>query len=212
MYRQERVTLSRLIFGCGATYQEDWRDWMDAAYMAVCFTQRTQTGRVADDIAAWADGDHRQIKMQRRLALLAIRSGVTRDIYDRARAAIAVDDTIGALVALCELPGLNCPKAGFLLQIAWGVGGCIDTRNVKEFGVQPPEVRKSWPAQRIRETCAEYLALCTKLGGSEFLWDNWCRGAAASFKKWNKSADNAPAVSREHIDWIIDCHAVLFGR
>lgn len=89
------------------------------------------------------------------------------------------------LLAYCaELPGLGLVKAGFVLQLVFGIGGCIDGHNVFRF--QLAEGRKTLP-QYLR-ACAykrakpatkaryiqEYQQMLSNAGGTEGLWDDWC--------------------------------------
>jgi len=88
-----------------------------------------------------------------------------------------------ALVELFStVPGLGLPKAGFVAQLAFGLGGCIDTHNLKRFGLNPNRWHtsaKTAPHIRSRKA-ADYAAVCDRLGGCAFLWDSWCEYVAAN--------------------------------
>lgn len=77
------------------------------------------------------------------------------------------------------LPGLGLVKAGFLLQLVFGEAGCLDTHNVKRFGLNSQAFRstafKNAKTESTRDRMvSNYLELCHNLGGSESLWDSWC--------------------------------------
>ena len=82
------------------------------------------------------------------------------------------------------LPGLGLVKAGFVLQLAFGLGGCIDGHNVRRFGVLEgrkalPIYMRAWhykkasPIKRAEYVTA-YQSLLKRAGGCEALWDDWC--------------------------------------
>ena len=83
------------------------------------------------------------------------------------------------LALFCEIPGLGFVKAGFLVQCAFGLVGCLDSHNLERYGINPNKVRSSRfknakrPAQK-RKVLAEYLDYCESLGGACALWDSWC--------------------------------------
>jgi hypothetical protein len=103
-----------------------------------------------------------------------------------------------------KVPGLGLPKAGFVMQITCGKGGCLDMHNVERYGLdasawQVPK-RKDLAAQMqaIDDTINHYLSLCDLCGGTEYLWDEWCRILAA---KVGTIAD-ADDASRRHVTYL----------
>jgi hypothetical protein len=95
--------------------------------------------------------------------------------------------------------GLGFVKGGFVLQMAYGVSGCVDTRNIDTFGVSrnavaPPSVALKYET-RLRKARA-YTKLINSLGGTGFLWDAWCTYYADSGDNpdWSDGWD----VSAEH--------------
>lgn len=88
------------------------------------------------------------------------------------------------LAYFAAMPGLGLVKAGFVLQLAFGLGGCVDGHNVKRFELDkgrkslPQFLRANQykavkPATRAR-FIDQYQALLKIAGGCEDLWDDWC--------------------------------------
>lgn len=104
--------------------------------------------------------------------------------------------------AMC--PGIGIVKAGFIAQLAYGLGGCLDTHNLKMYGISPAAfngVKKLRRAKSRHKKIALYARVCADLGGPETLWDNWCRYVADNQPRYYKDAS---AVSRTHVEAILD--------
>jgi len=102
---------------------------------------------------------------------------------------------------LCTLPGLGLVKAGFVQQLAFGTVGCIDGHNqkmyeIKEYRFKASRYKAGKPALQ-RRMLDDYLHVCWDVGGSEFLWDNWCAVVA------DRNKMTADAVSALHVEAII---------
>jgi hypothetical protein len=198
MFDRDTADIRRFV-GVGS---REWENRAASVAVAVVFTIRTQTNVVADQLLSFATGDQRYVYMSRGDIVAAIRDNLHVPIFRRVRAAMVVGDTAGALLALTELPGLGLVKAGFVIQMIWQSVGCLDTRNIKEFGLDVSRfnLTKSHLSDTVkRERAEEYIAECERLGGAEYLWDNWCRGAAVTYRKRYQSGDE---VSREHVAWV----------
>lgn len=104
-----------------------------------------------------------------------------------------------ALEVLTQVPGLGLAKAGFVAQMLGFDVGCLDTRNLHEFGLTRSSVRfdKSNAEHMRLNRIAAYVALCRSLGGAEFLWNNWCAGIARD--EFFQTADR---VSAYHVDCV----------
>jgi len=82
---------------------------------------------------------------------------------------------------VARIHGINTAKAGFVMQLAVGAVGCLDTHNLARFGLNKasftiaPTVKKM--ATRMTKAHA-YVLACDALGGCEYLWDNWCEYVA----------------------------------
>lgn len=106
------------------------------------------------------------------------------------------------LAYLTHCHGLGLAKAGFLLQLTFGLSGCIDTHNARRYGVDMAartfriEDRPTKPATRLAKA-KRYNALVETMGGTESLWDTWCEYVAANQADFYNDADH---VSRLHIE------------
>ncbi len=105
------------------------------------------------------------------------------------------------LAYLSSLKGFGLVKAGFALQLIYGLSGCIDTHNLRIHGVSINQVRVGKnikPNSRLKRAI-EYNKLVAKLGGTEFLWNNWCNYVAQ--QQPNKYT-NGYEVSKLHTEVI----------
>ena len=88
--------------------------------------------------------------------------------------------------------GFGLAKGGFLLQLTYGLVGCLDSRNIAQYGLaEPCNLPKTLSYRTRLKKCCEYVDLCYALGGSEVLWDEWCYGFEVEGRK-------AFEVSAEH--------------
>ena len=103
-----------------------------------------------------------------------------------------------------ELPGLGLVKAGFVVQLCFGLSGCLDTHNINRFGLSANTFKASRfkAAKTIRtknKILDLYCDLVEKCGGTEALWNGWCDYVAA---KRPKSYASGFEVSQLHCDAI----------
>ena len=99
------------------------------------------------------------------------------------------------------VPGLGMVKAGFMLQLMFNKVGCIDSHNARMYDVAPSQLRLD-PNLTLRTRTIKlqgYLDLCERLGGSEYLWRQWCVNLAD--RNPNKYDDQYD-VSAKHIDYL----------
>ena len=103
------------------------------------------------------------------------------------------------LLYFAGLPALGVVKAGFVSQMAFGLSGCIDTHNVKRFGVCQKTIR-NWqnfnqksPTVRRRYVDA-YNAVIDAQGGTATLWDGWCTYLHTLNPKAYNSPDEVSAI------------------
>lgn len=88
-----------------------------------------------------------------------------------------------------RIPGLGLAKAGFVCQLTAGLVGCMDSHNVKLFGIEPKclEYDKNIKKEALLiEKKRNYIKVCHEYG-TEFLWNNWCEFLAndsGSNSKW----------------------------
>ena len=104
------------------------------------------------------------------------------------------------LAFLTTVPGLGIAKAGFVLQLCLGTVGCMDTHNLKMYGLSPKAFATPPSQKALVEKCKAYIAVCDAAGGSEALWDTWCEFIAAKYPSIWTDADH---VSRDHVDSIL---------
>ena len=105
------------------------------------------------------------------------------------------------LDAWSTVPGLGLVKAGFVLQLARGVGGCIDLHNMKEYGIPAAQLRydKGLSVKARAIKLRGDLTLCEELGGSLHLWTQWCVIIAG---KQGQHFSSPQAVSRSHLQYL----------
>lgn len=104
-----------------------------------------------------------------------------------------------------KVPGLGLPKAGFVMQLTCGKGGCLDMHNVERYGLDarvwtvPKRVNVADQMQAIDDTINLYLSTCRLCGGVSYLWNEWCRILAAKVGTYQGPED----VSRRHIEYLL---------
>lgn len=96
------------------------------------------------------------------------------------------------------VPGLGMVKAGFLCQLFAGSVGCIDTHNIKLYGIKLSQLQFGYPKRRetIERKLSGYVGLCHGIG-TQTLWRAWCEHVAALRPaNWRDGL----AVSQLHVD------------
>lgn len=101
---------------------------------------------------------------------------------------------------LLQVPGLGMVKAGFVMQLVRGRVGCLDSHNIKMYGLNPRAFASTTSITGLRERVRLYMQVCADLGGVEVLWDRWCDYVATLRPKVWSSGE---AVSRAHVDLIV---------
>lgn len=113
------------------------------------------------------------------------------DRYARLLAAVRAGtvDRDAALYQLAMVPGLQLPKAGFVLQLTTGQSGCMDVHNVRRLKIEESTLKMSKPSiadiiagkpiapRRLSNQMARvkaYNEAVDAAGGSAKLWDEWC--------------------------------------
>ena len=111
------------------------------------------------------------------------------------------DKNHALLKLFLHVPGLGLVKAGFVVQLAVGQIGCIDSHNIKKYGINPNTLKVPVNASpRLKDKkIAAYIELCESIGCAD-LWDNWCQLIA---DKQAKHFASGNAVSRAHYDFLI---------
>ena len=124
---------------------------------------------------------------------------VLEDIYLNADCPLEMEDEMLGFLAT-EVPGLGLIKAGFALQIVYGVSGCIDSHNLRRFGLPSRKFDSkgrlhTLKRKTLRKKCREYHDTVREHGGTSGLWDSWCDYVA---KKWPSRYRDADHVSELH--------------
>lgn len=88
------------------------------------------------------------------------------------------------LMDFAAWPGLGLVKGGFMAQLCFGVGGCIDTHNLRRFNIEASRFKASrFKDAKTYETRSrivwDYVDVIEKQGGCEALWNGWCDHVAA---------------------------------
>lgn len=82
---------------------------------------------------------------------------------------------------LATLPGLGLAKAGFTAQMIYGVSGCLDTHNLKRYGIGPAVFSHFKRRRTVRARLAfatRYNVAVAAAGTTAALWDRWCQYVA----------------------------------
>jgi hypothetical protein len=104
-----------------------------------------------------------------------------------------------------KVPGMGIVKAGFVAQMTCGKAGCLDMHNIERYGLDakvfqvPARVKLADQMQAIDDTINHYLSLCELCGGTEYLWDEWCRVLADKVSTFDGPED----VSRRHYIYLL---------
>lgn len=120
-----------------------------------------------------------------------------RDLWARL---LKAEDAVQALDILTEVPGLGTVKAGFVAQMLGFDVGCMDTHNLRRFGLNPAafSVTGVKGAETRRAKLLHYVDVCRRYGGSAVLWASWCELIAEKYRNW----EDGEAVSAFHMECI----------
>jgi len=111
------------------------------------------------------------------------------------------DNPVELMELFLTIPGMALVKAGFLCQIFAGTVGCIDTHNIKMYGIPVSALRYRYEnsAKCKHAKVFRYVELCRGLGGAHALWSRWC-DYVAKLRPYNWS--DGAHVSQFHVDVI----------
>lgn len=110
-------------------------------------------------------------------------------------------DDVELVTHYLQVPGLGIAKAGFAAQLLHGVGGCLDTHNLRMLGLHANTFYTPATIGALRKRIKMYLDACENAGDSEKLWDRWCAYVA---KLRPGVWSSAQAVSQYHVRAIIE--------
>lgn len=103
-----------------------------------------------------------------------------------------------------SLPGLGLVKGGFVVQLCFGLSGCLDSHNLERFGY----TKQTFAASKFKNAKTEktrnrlvskYHTAISKAGGTASLWDSWCDYVA---NKQPNTYNSGYDVSRLHCEAI----------
>jgi len=104
------------------------------------------------------------------------------------------------LYYFASLPGLGIVKAGFMVQLCFGMAGCIDTHNLSMYGICPNKFKasrfKAAKDKTKRLIMLQYLTVIDSEGGCGSFWDRWCEYVA---KRSPERYTGPYAVSELHV-------------
>lgn len=112
------------------------------------------------------------------------------------------DECEAALVSFfASCPGLGLVKAGFMVQLCFGLAGCLDTHNVTRFGLNENtfsagRFKRAKTEKTRKRLVRQYLDLVRECGGCAQLWAEWCEYVAGR----DKAYEDARHVSRLHCE------------
>jgi hypothetical protein len=113
----------------------------------------------------------------------------------------ARDKHMDMLEAVADCFGFGPVKAGFVLQLVYGNSGCIDTHNLKRFGIGL-RAFSNYSGKKTRKgrraMLSRYVDTIERQGGPEKLWDGWCEFVAQNSP--GPYQGSAYVVSRTHCD------------
>ena len=110
------------------------------------------------------------------------------------------DKAVTAIQMFMKIPGLNIAKAGFAVQLTLGLAGCMDSHNIKIYGLNPREFeidKRSKCDKTKLVKITKYVKLCHDIG-TENLWNTWCNYLATKHKYFTSGMH----VSLCHIAWL----------
>ena len=85
---------------------------------------------------------------------------------------------------ITQIPNFGLAKAGFYTQLLTGGVGCLDSHNCKIYGVEKKDLSISGVSDALRQKRIRmYLDLCKVIGGSRYLWNQWCNYVASLYPK-----------------------------
>ena len=112
-----------------------------------------------------------------------------------------IDDSEQLLAIWLKVPMLGLVKAGFVVQLATGQVGCIDSHNIKLYGVPQSTLtfNKKLKAPSVAKKIKGYIKACEMVGGSLSLWTKWCELMAT---KYPNDFTSGQHVSMLHIQYL----------
>lgn len=119
------------------------------------------------------------------------------------------------LALFATIHGLGLVKSGFAAQCIYGVSACLDSHNIKRFGLNPNILRSSrYKLAKTLKTrsrkISDYQDTVERLGNTESLWDSWCNHLAQVDDKtgFKMNRNESPYKSADHVSAL---HCISLG-
>jgi hypothetical protein len=83
------------------------------------------------------------------------------------------------LALFASIHGLGLAKAGFAIQLLYGLSGCLDSHNIERFNIPENHIKScNYKNAKTYKTRIKYIKryceYIRKCGGTESLWNSWC--------------------------------------
>lgn len=171
MYAEHQPQLSRL----GRSGPEGFRR---IAVFALC-TIRVQLHRaVADYPLALSGRPCGAIWGWKHLGLIELeeKAAAYHDLLEQEFATLSGEEREDCMLhTVTAIPGLGPAKGGFVLQMVYGISGCLDSHNLRRFGIPETTFKIAGRIPKKRSALiSEYNRAVHRLGGTQALWDSWC--------------------------------------
>jgi hypothetical protein len=162
----------------------------------VQLTIRVPLIRAVEDVKRYQEGDWSPLFAFKLDAVKAFEREAEARLYALEK---DIGDRDAQLLTAASWLGFGPVKGGFLLQLVYGVSGCLDSHNIRRLGINPRmfdahRFKKGRLRTRIRMV-KEYHQIVDAAGGTQELWDDWCDAIAESNRHtWNDGTE----VSKAH--------------
>jgi len=117
------------------------------------------------------------------------------------------DKALSLMTIYLKIPGLGLAKAGFLCQLTAGLVGCMDTHNIRRYGIDPNTMKldKTLKSKKglesNRQKVIKYIDMCHDYG-TENMWNSWCSFVATKDKQAKELWQDANHVSEVHYTYL----------
>lgn len=168
----------------------------------VSLTIRMPFYRVPDDMKAVDRGETGPIWGMKRATFDWLKDNYVA-LYEGAMKDAQIDDArereAALLYRFAGIPGIGLVKGGFIAQLAFGCGGCLDANNIERYNLNPLKLRgnrfKATKRPENKESLVhEYQTMLQQCGGTEHLWDSWCEYLAERNPERYESAEYVSAL------------------
>ena len=187
MYRTDAVN-------CQNYAQKSADNMSDVILMVVLSIQQPWWSVGDQMVDARANGESSRFIWGNKLSTYKYLKSNKHKIYSQMMAVVNssksdADKAFSLVKVFLKVRGLGVAKAGFVCQLCVGLVGCMDSHNIKLYGVDPKDLRLN-PSPKTSKALElnnikikNYIDLCHGVG-TETLWDKWCNHLATLSNKW----------------------------